>query len=103
MTSKQRAPLEKHLERKCVLYAEGFGYETIKLDNAKRGWPDRLFLGPNAVSILVEFKRAGGKARKKQDALHRRLTEMGHPVYLVDNFDDFTFIILERLRDSHRQ
>lgn len=97
MTSKQRAPLEKHLEEKCCRYAEGFGYVHVKLDNAKRKWPDRLFLGPNGRQLIVEFKRAGEKPRKQQAAFHDQLTAMGHTVHVIDDFEDFYPLLLNQV------
>ena len=49
--------LEKNIERKCVEYAASCGWLHIKLDKAKRGWPDQLFLGAKRRVFLVEFKR----------------------------------------------
>lgn len=94
MTSKRRADLEKHLEERCCAYAEAFGYEHIKLDKAKRKWPDRLLLGPNGATLLVEFKRPGEEPRKQQAAFHNTLSELGHQVHVIDTFDDFTQLIL---------
>lgn len=85
--------LETHLENECVRYAEGFNYESVKLDKAKRGWPDRIFFGPGGTTVLVEFKRPGEKARPQQAARHKRLAEIGHTVHLIDNFDDFAQLI----------
>lgn len=93
MTSKPPVRLEKYLEQKCVQYAKAFGFECIKLDKAKRAWPDRLFLGPGATALLVEFKRPGEKPRKQQDALHIKLRELGHSVHVIDDFEDFAQLI----------
>lgn len=92
MTSKSQ--LEKSLEQKCVGYADGFGFVSIKLDNAKRGWPDRLFLGPDSRMILVEFKRPGERPRKKQAAFFAALKLLGFQVEVIDNFDDFAMLFI---------
>lgn len=89
MTLRQRAALERQLERQACEYAESMGFVHIKLDRAKRKWPDRLFLGPNARSFIVEFKRAGEKARPQQRYFHYELASMGHTVHVIDNFNDF--------------
>ena len=91
MTSK--LPLERKLEQKCVKYAEAFSFESIKLDSAKRKWPDRLFLGPGGTTILVEFKRTGKRPRPQQAAFHKTLNALGHPVHVIDDFDDFARLI----------
>ena len=94
MTSK--AKLEAHLEQRCCAYAETFGYEHIKLDKAKRKWPDRLFLGPEGQMMLVEFKRAGETPRKQQAEFHVKLLNMRQPIHVIDNFEDFTHLIIYR-------
>ncbi len=91
MTSK--AKLEAHLEKKCCAFAEDEGYEHIKLDTAKRKWPDRLFLGPQGQKLLVEFKRVGEEPRKQQAAFHVKLAGMRHFVYVIDNYDAFVSLI----------
>lgn len=95
MTSKPRAELEAHLEETCCRYAEAFDFVHIKLDRAKRKWPDRLLLGPKGARLLVEFKRPGEEPRKQQAAFHRRLRELGHEVHVIDTFEDFTHLILK--------
>ena len=85
--------LERDIENACVRYAELQGWEHIKLDRAKRGWPDRLFLGPDGRRLLVEFKRPGQKARPLQKAVHQRLFVLGHPVHLVDHVADFCLLL----------
>lgn len=88
MTLRSR-PLEKTIEKKCVSYAENLNWISIKLDKAKRGWPDRLFIGPAARTLFVEFKRPGERRRKQQIGNHQRLAARGFTVEVIDNFDDF--------------
>lgn len=85
--------LEKYVEKKSCEYAESLGYEHIKLDNAKRKWPDRLFLGPSGQIFIVEFKREGEVPRPQQGAFHRKLTRMGHTVHVIDTLEDFKNLI----------
>lgn len=89
MTSKKRAPLESTIENKSCEHAESLGYVHIKLDLAKRKWPDRLFLGPDSQIFIVEFKRKGEVPRSQQERFHRRLTRMGHYVHVIDTVEDF--------------
>lgn len=93
MTSNTRSKLESHIEKKCCEIADANGFEHIKLDKAKRSWPDRLFLGPLCVSFIVEFKRPGEKTRPQQAALHRRLGRLGHDVYVIDSVEAFRELI----------
>lgn len=81
--------LEKNIERKCVEYAASCGWMHIKLDRAKRGWPDQLFLGPNRRVFLVEFKRPGEVARPHQLSVHRQLSAVGFDVAILDSFEAF--------------
>ncbi len=91
MTSK--AKLEAHLEQSCCDYAVAEGYEHIKLDKAKRKWPDRLFVGPQGQKLLVEFKRPGEEPRKQQAAFHLKLRNMAHEIHVIDNYADFKSLI----------
>lgn len=92
MTSKSQ--LERSLERKCVVYAEEMcSFLSIKLDNAKRGWPDRLFLGPGKQMFLVEFKRPGEGPTKKQIAVHAMLGVLGFKVWVIDDFEEFAALV----------
>ena len=84
---------EIHIEEQCCRYAEIRRWEHIKLDKAKRGWPDRLFFGPDGRSLMVEFKRPGERPRPQQVATHRRLETLGHPVQVVDSFEDFRALL----------
>ena len=90
---KMRRKLERSIEASCCRYAEMQGWEHVKLDRAKRGWPDRLYLGPNSLVLLVEFKRPGERPRPQQLANHRRLSDLGHPVALVDSADQFRHLL----------
>lgn len=91
MTSK--AGLERHIEKRCVSYAQEHGYESVKLDMARRSYPDRLFLGPDKKVFFVEFKRPGQKLRTHQRASHARLERLGWTVYVIDDFDSFVRLL----------
>lgn len=69
--------------------AEEAGCVHIKLDLAKRDWPDRLVLGPGRMFLFVEFKRPGEKPRRGQTALHRVLNRLGFEVHVIDSVDQF--------------
>jgi hypothetical protein len=87
MTSRRQ--LEKDIEKRCVEYAESLGWLHIKLDKAKRDWPDQQFFGPQGRCFLVEFKRPGEKARPAQKRNHEKLENLGHQVTLIDSFETF--------------
>ena len=100
MTLRAR-PLEKTIERKCVSYAENLGWISIKLDKAKRGWPDRLFVGSAARTFFVEFKRPGERRRKQQIGNHQRLDARGHSVEVIDSYDDFVELMAKNGYDRN--
>ena len=85
--------LERSLEQACVELAYREGFISIKLDNAARSWPDRLFLGPSSQSLLVEFKRPGQKPRKQQEVRHKQLAALGHPVSVITTLDEFAELL----------
>lgn len=93
MTLNKRSQLEAHIEEKSCKHAESLGFEHIKLDKAKRKWPDRLFLGPNGEKLLVEFKRPGESPRPQQAAFFYRLGKKFHEVHLIDSLDDFKLLL----------
>lgn len=93
MTS--RRPLEKRVEKQCVEYAAHFHWINIKLDKAKRGWPDQLFIGPGAETLFVEFKREGERPRKQQIGNHQKLAARNHHVKVVDTFEQFVALLAE--------
>jgi hypothetical protein len=98
-----RRKREIHIEEQCCRYAELQRWEHVKLDRAKRGWPDRLFFGPDGRSLMVEFKRPGEKLRPQQRATHRRLFGLGHPVIVVDSVAVFCALLdrTEPKQDCH--
>jgi hypothetical protein len=85
--------LEKHIENACIRHALERGWTHVKLDKAKRNWPDQLFLGPGGSVLLVEFKRPGEKPRPAQKRVHRLLAEIGHRVHVIDSADDFVDLL----------
>ena len=56
-------------------------WEAIKIH--RRGWPDRLVIGPKAVTFWIEFKRDDKEdLRLTQDDVRVHLIEMGFYVYV---------------------
>ncbi len=96
MTLNKQSQLESHIEKKSCQHAETLGYEHIKLDKAKRKWPDRLFLGPNGEKLLVEFKRPGENPRPQQEAFFYRLGKKFHQVHLIDSLDQFKDFLIQK-------
>lgn len=49
----------------------------------RRGWPDRLVLGPGAIAFFIEFKRdKDHDLRKLQNFWREYLTKLGFKVYV---------------------
>jgi len=83
-----RRQLESKLEDDCVAHALEYGVDSIKLDRAKRSWPDRLFDTPDQP-WFVEFKRKGETPRKQQLARLDKLRARGYRVSVIDDSDVF--------------
>lgn len=92
-----RLRLEKHVERKAVRYAGGYGIDVLKLNLRGRvGWPDRLYLfsmkrgGP----VFIEFKRTDADAPSPSQArVHRRLKRLGYKIYVCSRLSEAKRII----------
>lgn len=77
---------ESYIETRVVKYGEARGLYGLKLNVvARRGWPDRLFLGEGAKLCFIEFKAVGEKPRKLQLYIHKILKRLGFDVFVVDN------------------
>jgi len=78
--------LEKDIELRVCRYAQTFGVLTRKYTSpSHRSVPDRLFLFPTGLAVFIEFKRAGGSLTKGQAREFKKLTDLNHYVYMVDN------------------
>lgn len=92
-----RRQLETDIEQKCIAYAVAQDCDYVKLDKAKKDYPDQLFFLPCSGTLLVEFKRPGEEPRKRQTVIHQRLAALGHPVSVVDSEDQFRRLLLATL------
>ena len=67
---------EETIEKKFVEECSKIEVKAIKLEvQGDKGWPDRLCLLPNGITVFVEFKRPGGgevsqHQKKKLNWLH---------------------------------
>jgi hypothetical protein len=78
--------LEKDIETKVCKHANGYGVLTRKYTSpSHRSVPDRLFLFPTGLAVFIEFKQAGKKPTKGQMREMKKLRELGHYVYVVDD------------------
>lgn len=92
--------LEADIETDCVLIAESAGWLHVKLDKAKRSWPDQLFLGPDRDFFFVEFKLPGKRPRPQQRARINTLAALGYEVHVISSVEAFRAVFSRRLRAS---
>ena len=85
--------LERDLENDCVGDAAERGWLSVKLDKARKGWPDRAFFGHASMLLLVEFKLPGENPTPLQAGVHVKLAARDHPVAVIDNRHDFTRLL----------
>jgi len=72
---------EAYVEDQFCAWVESIqDWAAIKI--RRRGWPDRLIIGPGPTVFFIEFKRVGGKTKKLQDFIHIWLQKIGLPVYV---------------------
>ena len=77
--------LESEVEAALVNALHQYGCECLKLEvKGRRGWPDRLCLGPGGRTAFVELKRPKGGVLSRQQELRRDwLIPMGHTYALI--------------------
>ena len=81
-------PLEKHIERDAMVYAESRGWWQCKIiRTSKNGFPDRELIR-NGRTIHIEFKRPGEKATPQQMRRHREIRDHGGEVFVIDKLED---------------
>ena len=72
MPSVEKGSLEKEGEGKFVLWLTGneTAYVAIKLFK-RRGWPDRIVVGPERFVLFLEFKRKKAPKNRRGEKLQR--------------------------------
>lgn len=61
--------LEWVVEEDFAQELEDEGWITLKGDKVKRGFPDRFCFGPDARTVIVEFKRKGARKKRRGEKL----------------------------------
>ncbi len=93
--------LEKQIEKKVSDCAKQLGYLSFKFNSMGcRSVPDRIFISPRGLVILIEFKKLGCKATEKQTAMINKLINQGVIVYIVDNVEDGKTILNKHLESK---
>ena len=82
--------LESDVEKRACRLAEKAGWQALKLVCVgHKGFPDRWFIKPGPVIVIIEFKAPGKRARKLQRYVCAMLSKLGFEVHEeVDNVDD---------------
>lgn len=85
---------EKVIERSLNKTIKELGGWSIKLlSSFIKGLPDRVCLLPKGKIIFVEVKSTGKKPTKAQQLVHKRLTDLGFKVYVIDNIHDIDELV----------
>lgn len=87
---------ESAIESRLVREVERIGGMAPKwVSPGNRGVPDRLVILPGGRTIYVELKAPGKPMRPMQKRWRRKLEELGHQHYKIDNETDVDRFILE--------
>lgn len=82
---------ESKLEAKCRKAVDVTGGRMPKwVSPGNNGVPDRILLIQGAPVVFIEFKAPGGRLRPDQLRWTDWLRRKGFPVWVIDNFHDFT-------------
>lgn len=84
---------ESDIEKVLVNGIEDLGGQCLKL--GQDGWPDRIAVLPNGVTVWVELKRPDGRVAGLQKWRRAQLQRIGHRVEIPKSKED-----VKRLLDS---
>lgn len=86
---KNRENSEKYLESRLVKKVSDMGSIALKFTSSTlAGFPDRLVLLKDGISLWVELKSKGEKPTKLQQYRIKQLKKLGHRVEVIDNKKD---------------
>lgn len=77
---------ESDIERSLVEGIENLGGQCLKL--GQDGWPDRIAVLPNGVTVWVELKRPDGRVAGLQKWRRAQLQRKGHRVETPKSKED---------------
>ena len=94
----KRRTLEADEESVAVAWAENNGWIVRKVQYiGRRGCADRFFFGYGQI-IMIEFKRLGdGTISENQNAEHKRLADVGCPVFVFYTSDSAIDFLKRRM------
>jgi len=88
--------LEKNIEQPFADWVNNKvpDWHCVKLtQSGRRGYPDRLLLGPKAKVFFIEFKRPGEKLDRLQTYIKWQLEKLGFKVYVCKSTEDAKRIV----------
>lgn len=75
---------EKEIETRLRCLVKINGGECLKFESeSAAGWPDRLCIMPDGVTLYVELKKCDGKLSPLQRERIKRLASLGHRVFVI--------------------
>lgn len=78
----QESTVEKYLVSQTK---KAGGWAPKFISPGVSGVPDRIVLLPGGKIFFAELKRPGARARPLQQAIHRKLQDLGFAVYVIDS------------------
>ena len=87
---------EKAIERYLFDRVRQAGGVCLKYSNPNMaGYPDRVAVMPDGVTVWVELKSRGRKPTKLQMLRIESLRELGHRVYVIDSREGVDLMLCE--------
>ena len=91
---------EKRLESNLKKGIEKLGGKCLKFHSQyDTSWPDRVIIAPKGLCYWVEMKSTGDKPSKLQEVNLRKLRQLGHKAFVIDNSTDLNKF-LELVKDE---
>jgi hypothetical protein len=87
---------EASIQTRAVNYARRRGIMAKRNymgPGAETGWPDVEFFTDRGGMFFIEFKRPGGKLRRRQAYITGKLMSLGHAVFVCDDYEQSKRII----------
>ena len=81
------AKVERDIKKWCEQHKDELWWLKFTVPGMS-GVPDRIALFRGGRCVFVELKRPGGKPRKLQVWVHKRLQRFGFPCHVFDNAED---------------
>ncbi len=79
-------------------YATKRGCIAVKLQGSAVGTPDRLFLLPGGITMIVEFKTLTGRLAPRQTLVFPQYARDGHPVLSLRQTKTFKIVLDSMLK-----